>query len=200
MARCAVGSNWPVTTRGARQAYAACTLCAPIIGNRSPNASTIVASTPVRADGTTRCPGTSAREVRSVPLNQWTRKRFAASGSSGPTPASRLITDAGTAPGSASCANVGRAMPADRNRSTARSRRRAIDDVGLETERGHRSLAASSSINRVASSRTCDAGMLGSPATRRFTISRLPSPAARNITSRALFTAGTVSVIRTRPR
>ncbi len=75
-----------------------------------------------------------------------------------------------------------------------------VDDLGLETEGGHRVDAADSSTRSDASARTCDAGMLMSRATSRFTISVFPSPAARNITDLARLTAGTVRVIRTRPR
>jgi hypothetical protein len=39
-------SNWPLTIRGARHAYAASTLCAVIIGNRSPNTTMIGLSMP----------------------------------------------------------------------------------------------------------------------------------------------------------
>ena len=80
--------------------------------------------------------------------------------------------------------------------------RLGVDDVGLETETGtgHSLAAALSSTSKVASGRTRLAGMLGSCATSFCTISALSAPAARNITSRARFTVGTVKVIRTRPR
>ena len=202
MARCEVGSNWPVTIRGARHAYAACTLWAPIIGNRSPSASTIVASTPVSDLGRMRCPGTASRVVRSAPLNQCTRKRLAASASSGPTEASRDATPAGAIEGSASCANVGNAMPAVRKRSTARSRASASTTsvsrpkpapVIVWPRRGRR---------RAMSHRPAHGSRGCSDRERRASAPSRPCPPQRRGTSRRGHGSprGTVNVMRTRPR
>ena len=119
MARWVVGSNSPVTRRGTRQAYAARTLWAAIIGKRSPSATTIGAATPVSAVGRTTCSGTATAPRRSAALCQWTRNRFRASGASGSTPASPARAAAGIVGGSISCGE-GRqdrprlAEPADR--------------------------------------------------------------------------------------
>ena len=78
----------------------------------------------------------STRVVRSAPLNQWTRNRFAASASSGSTLArADAATDAGASVGSASCANVGSAMPAVAEASDRSITSCCVDDFGLETER-----------------------------------------------------------------
>ena len=52
-------------------------MCARIIGNSSPRATTILASTPVSSAGSTTCTGTAAWPARSRSLYQCTRNRFA---------------------------------------------------------------------------------------------------------------------------
>src|SRR6266496_2530747 len=121
MARCFVGSNCPVMTRGARHPYAARTLWARIIGKRSPSAMTIFASTPVSSGGRTMCWGVSTSPLRVASLYQWTRNRFSGCGSSGSTDAKADSISSGTFDGSASCEKVGRTIFASWKRSTVRS-------------------------------------------------------------------------------
>src|SRR5580700_5840065 len=108
----------PVTTRGTRHAYAARTLCARIIGNRSPKATTIFASTPVSSAGSTTCTGTTAWPVR-VHL----RQRFADRRRDGVRRGQ--LSEGGQQ-------DAGRAEPVDGPQVAV-----AVDDVVLETEGGH---------------------------------------------------------------
>ena len=53
------------------------------MGNRLPRATTILASTPVRDEGRTMCPGTSVNALRAVSLCQCTRNRLRGSWADG---------------------------------------------------------------------------------------------------------------------
>ena len=157
------------------------------------------ASTPVSSGGSTRWPGTVDRLAGRGPLNQWTRKRFAASGSSGRLRASRVATDAGASVGRRAartsggrCPRLEIARPPDRERCDrrlrSRDRRRVIGRCGGLVDQQRRVGAGHASP-----------GMLMSRATSRSPSRAFRLPAARNITYRARFTAGTVRVIRTVP-
>src|SRR6266508_918755 len=100
--------------RGARHAYAASTLWAVIIGNRSPNTTMTGLSIPVSSLGSTTWSGTSTR-APVTSLYQWFRHRLRASGpcgSASPTRAASITV------GPASSANVGNEIPRSANRAT----------------------------------------------------------------------------------
>ena len=126
----AVGSNWPVTMRGARHPYAASTLWASIIGKRLPSATTICASTPVSSAAGRRARARRRESVRRAPLYQCTRKRFSGCGlvrrRRRRAPADRV----GIRRGSASWANVGSAISSARQRSICAPER--VDEVLAE--------------------------------------------------------------------
>jgi hypothetical protein len=96
-------------TRGAKHEYAASTLCAVIIGKRSPNITMMGLSTPVSDDGNTTWSGTDTRSPAML-LYQWTRKRLRASGASLSRPFNPAPVSAGIVEGSASWAKVGRTI------------------------------------------------------------------------------------------
>ena len=105
-------------TRGTKQEYAASTLCAVIIGNRSPKTTMIGDSIPVRDDGNTTWFGTSTR-LPSRSLYQCTRNRLRGSAASLSTP---FVMSCEISRGSANSPKVGSTIFCAAKRFTLLSR------------------------------------------------------------------------------